>query len=111
MRELSLAGVKPGDKLFVKAGIHDSGSIVTADRVTPSGRVITAVGEFNPDGYRRGDSSWSRSFARRATEDDIAGVNRYRLAQKLASFRLWEKLSADDLKAAAEIIAKYEVKP
>lgn len=111
MRELPLAGVKVGDKLFVKKGIYDKGVIVTANRITPSGRVITDIGEFNSDGWQRGGSRWHRFQARPATEDDIAGVNRYRLAQDLGNFQRWEDLGADDLKAAAAIIAKYKAKP
>lgn len=104
-----LAGVKVGDQLFVKSGHYDKGNIVKVDRVTPSGRVITASGDFNPNGRRRGGNGWLSTWARPATEDDIAGIYRYGLVQKLAEFRLWDKLSADDLKAASEIIAKYKL--
>lgn len=107
-----LANVKVGDKLFVKGGHYDKGHIVAVDRITPTGRVITKSGEFNPDGRKRGERggmTWSRLRARPATEDDIAGIYRYGLVQKLERFRLWEKLNSDDLKAASQIIAKYEL--
>lgn len=105
----NLEGVKVGDKLYVKSGHYDKGHIVTADRVTPTGRVITKSGEFNPNGRKRGEPDWQRTWARPATEDDIAGIYRNRLVQKLTEFREWDKLSADDLKAASEIIAKYKL--
>lgn len=102
-----LAGVRVGDKLFIKSGHYDRGRIEAVDRVTPSGRVITKSGEFNPNGRKRGDSGWQSALARLATEDDVAGIRRHNLVQELEKFRLWDKLSADDLKAASEIIAKY----
>ena len=104
-----LADVKVGDNLFIKTA-HSMGHIVAVDRITPSGRVITKSGEFNPNGRKRGDrGSWSSVWARLATEDDVAGIYRLGLVRKLESFRKWDKLSADDLKAASEIIAKYKL--
>ena len=102
-----LANVKAGDKLFVKSGHYDKGRIIVADRITPTGRVITKHGEFNPNGRKRGDSGWDSTWARPATEDDIAGIYRHGLVQKLAAFRLWDKLSAEDLKTVSALIAKY----
>lgn len=104
-----LANVKVGDSLYVKSGRYDKGSIVTADRVTPSGRVVTRSGEFNPDGRKRGESGWMRTRARPATEDDIAGIYRYGLVSKISNFHHWEKLSADDLKAVSAIIDRYKL--
>jgi hypothetical protein len=99
-----LAGVKVGDKLFVTSRMYGSaGRIVRVGRITPSGRVITTVGEFNPNGRMRGAEMWARP----ATYDDIASLNRYRLVQKLERFQLWDNLSADDLRAVSEIVAKY----
>lgn len=103
-----LANVAIGDKLFISGGPHERGSIATVDRITPTGRVITQLGEFNIDGRQRGGSSWYKRYARVATDDDIAGVNRYLLVQRLANFRLWQKLNAADLKTVAELIAKYD---
>lgn len=103
-----LTNVKVGDKLFVKVGYYDKGQIIAVDRVTPTGRVITKVGQFNPDGRRRGDSGWERASARPATEDDIAGIYRHGLVRALTEFRHWEKMTAADLKAAADLIAKYK---
>lgn len=105
----SLEGVKAGDKLFIKSNRYDHGHIETVDRVTPTGRVVTKSGTFDQHGYRRGDSGWHICWARRATEDDIAGVNRYSLVCKLKDFKGWEKLSPDDLKAATAIIEKYKL--
>lgn len=104
-----LLGLKVGDKLFVKRGHYDKGSIVAVDRITPTGRVITKRGEFNPNGRLRGSSGWLSETARPATEDDIAGIYRYGLVQKLESFRTWDKLSAEDLKAATAIVDKYKL--
>jgi len=110
MRELTLANVKAGDKLFVQRDRYDKGSIITVDRVTPTGRVVTKMGQFDPDGWLRGDSkSWNRTTARIATEDNIAGVNRWNLVRKISEFKGWEKLSPDDLKAVAEIVRRHEV--
>lgn len=103
----NLEDVKTGDKLFVKSGPYDKGCIVMVDRVTPTGRVITKSGEFNSNGSLRGDNGWQQTWARPATEDDIAGIYRYGLVQKLLQFRAWEKLGAEDLRAASEIIARY----
>lgn len=103
-----LEGVKAGDRLFIKAGNYDTGRIVVANRVTPTGRVITEVGEFDPGGWKRGERNhWSRTRARRATEDDIAGVYRHGLVGKISGFSRWEKLSAEDLKLVAGIIDKF----
>lgn len=103
-----LTDVKVGDKLFVRSGHYSRSMILTADRITPSGRVITTSGEFNRNGRKRGDSGWHTTWARKATEDDIAGIYRNGLVQELSNFRAWDKLSAADLKSASEIIAKYK---
>lgn len=103
-----LTGVKVGDKVFVWGGF-DNGHIAVVDRVTPSGRVITKSGEFNPNGLKRGDAqSWYPTQARLANEDDIAGIYRLGLVRQLTEFQHWDKLSADDLKAVSEIVAKYD---
>jgi hypothetical protein len=102
-----LAGVQAGDKLFVKSRHTETDMITTVDRVTPSGRVITKLGQFNQDGRLRGDHGWTGTRARRAIEDDIAAIRRYNLVRDLNEFSFWHKLSPDDLKAASEIIAKY----
>lgn len=104
-----LTGVQVGDQLLVTNRSYGKGYIVTAERITPTGRVITKSGEFNPNGRKRGDTGWHSTWARKATEDDIAGIYRYGLVSKLERFRAWDKLSADDLKAASEIIAKYDL--
>ena len=103
-----LEGVKLGDRLFVKSR-YDKGRIEIVDRITPTGRVVTKSGEFNPDGARRGGGRWNGALARKATDVDIASIHRERLIRKLAEFKLWERLSADDLKTATDIIAKYGV--
>lgn len=106
-----LSSVKIGDKLFVQGVSYVPGYITTVARVTPTGRVITKHGEFNPNGYKRGEKGvLGRHRARPATEDDIAGIYRAGLVSRLERFRLWDKLSADDLKAVAGIVAKYEAK-
>lgn len=84
-----LLGLKVGDKLFVKRGHYDKGSIVAVDRITPTGRVITRRGEFNPNGRLRGGSGYMSEWARPATEDDIEGIYRHGLVEKLVSFRAW----------------------
>lgn len=105
-----LLGLKVGDRLFVKRGHHDKGSIVAVDRITPTGRVITKRGEFNPNGRLRGSGGWLSEWARPATEDDIAGIYRHGLVQKLESVHsYWNKLSAEDLKTATTIIEKYKL--
>lgn len=100
-----LTGVKVGDKVFVSRGGYDRGHITTVKKITPSGRVITVNGSvYNQDGYRRGETSaWHRTFARVATEDDIAGIYRYSLVEKFKSFD-WNKCSAEDLKTINEIV-------
>lgn len=104
-----LSEVKIGDRLFVKTGNHGHGRIVPIDRITPSGRVITKCGEFNPNGRLRGSRGWDSTWARKASDDDIAGVFRIGLVHKLEMFRAWEKLSSDDLKTAAAIVDKYKL--
>jgi hypothetical protein len=101
-----LSGAKVGDQLFV-TGRFDRGHLTTVDRITPTGRVVTKSGEFNPDGSKRGDTGWHRQHARLATADDIAGINRYNLTRKLEMFRAWDKLSPDDLKAVSDIVKKH----
>lgn len=101
---------KVGDKLFVKGGSYDKGHIEVVERVTPTGRIITMHAQYNPDGLRRGDSgSWTRTRARIATEDDLAGIYRFGLVSKIENFKNWNKLSAEDLVAAADLVAKYQL--
>lgn len=104
-----LTGAKVGDKLFVKSGHYDKGSIVTVDRITPTGRIVTKHGEFNPNGRKRGSDGWQSTWARLATEDDVAGIFRLGLVSKIERFRAWDKLSADDLKTVSEIVSKYQL--
>lgn len=69
--DLPLSGVKVGDKLCVLQRMG-SKRIVVVERVTPSGRVITPAGEFNPNGTVRGQADpWNRMTARPANKDDI----------------------------------------
>jgi hypothetical protein len=105
MTMTELTGIKPGDTLFISN--RWSKWLDKVDRITPTGRVILKNGtQFNPDGYQRGQTGWDRTSARPATNDDIAGINRSHLVQKLSRFQ-WDKLGAEDLKAVGEIAAKY----
>jgi hypothetical protein len=103
-----LREAKPGDKLYVWCGPYDRGRIEEVERTTPSGRLITRSGAFDPDGYLRGEKGrWHRTRARPATADDVAGINRFHLVSKIASFNKWEKLTPDELKAVAEIVKRH----
>jgi hypothetical protein len=104
-----LENVKAGDKIFVSERFG-AGRVVEVDRVTPTGRVITKVGEFNPNGRRRGDDGWSRTFARLASEDDIAGIYRSGLVSKIEGFRNWSRLTPEELKATAAIVDKHSAR-
>ena len=104
-----LTNAKPGDRLFIWSRYNKWLDVV--DRVTPTGRVVLKNGtQFKPNGWKLGDKGFDMTQARLATDDDIAGINRGRLVDKLRRLN-WEKLSADDLKAVAEIVAKYAEKP
>lgn len=103
-----LTEAKPGDTLCIYN--RHTKWLDKIDRVTPTGRVILKNGsQFDPSGYKRGDSGWNRTQARIATEDDIADIYRAGLVSKIERFRAWDKLSADDLKAAAGLVAKYQL--
>ena len=104
-----LSEVTIGTKLFVRVGHYDRGCIEVVERITPTGRIVTRSGTYERSGYKRGGDSWSRGYARIATEDDIAGIYRYGLVGRLRHFD-WNKLSADDLKAVDEITKKYDAK-
>jgi len=106
MADLVLDGIRVGDRLCVWHR-HGSNRIETAERITPTGMVVTKSGMFNKDGSLRGDTNWDRTWARPATEDDIAGIYRVGLVQKIERFRLWDKLSADELKAVVGIVDQY----
>lgn len=107
---LPLENVKAGDVLCVMP-TRDRNYLTTVDRVTPTGRVVTKAGEFNPKGDKRGESGgWHYTRARVATADDIAGINRASLVDKLRRFP-WDKLGADDLKRVGEIVAASKVEP
>lgn len=84
-----LSDVKPGDKLFIKSGHYDRGHIEDVERITPTGRVIVKRGTFERSGRLRGGNSWCSTYARPATEDDIAGNYRYGLVSKISNFRGW----------------------
>lgn len=102
-----LHGVKVGDKLYITKGCYGGGFIEAIDRITPSGRVVTRTGTFDQSGYLRGEtSSWYRTKARVATEDDAAGIYRIGLVDKFKSFD-WNKCSAEDLKSIAVFVNKY----
>ncbi len=101
--------VKAGDRLFVRGSSpYDKGFIEVVERLTPTGRIITKHHQYDPNGRRRGETGWGRHTARKATEDDIAGIYRVGLVSKIDRFRQWSKLSADDLQAVAAIVAKHE---
>lgn len=102
-----LSGVKVGDKLLIKS--YGSGRIEVAERITPTGRVITKTGTFTPNGRLMGDSStWHRTYAKVATEDDVAGIFRIGLVDKFRRFD-WNKLSAEDLKTINKIIVSQSI--
>jgi hypothetical protein len=104
MADAVLSGVKVNDKLFVQAA--RSSRIEPVLRITPTGRVITQSGTFDVHGYLRGQRRpWAVTRARLATEDNIAGVDRVTVVQKLSHFD-WGKLNADDLKAIWAIASK-----
>lgn len=107
MDEAALDGVKAGDKLCIYSR-WEVNRIEVVERVTPTGRVVTRLGQFDRTGYLRGrTSSWDLMRARPATEDDIAGIYRAGLMDKIERFRGWGKLSADDLKAVAALVDQY----
>jgi hypothetical protein len=105
---LPLENAKVGDTICV---IRHLGPIQLAvvEKITPSGRVTTKQGTFTPNGYMYGGrkDAWNRARARLATEDDIAGINRASIVRKIDLFRLWDKLSPDDLKIVSTIIQKH----
>lgn len=100
-----LANVEVGTKLFICGGGDYKGRIEVVVRVTPTGRIVTRTGTFDRNGRLRGEiGSWHRHYARIATDDDIAGVNRWALVNKLKGIN-WDKLPAEQLKAINEIIS------
>lgn len=105
-----LTDVKVGDLLCVKRSLN-SDQLTAVTRITPSGRIITKYGQFNPDGFLRGETGYFRAFATPATEDDIARIRRLNLVAELERFRKWHKLTADDLKSAVAIIERYKDSP
>lgn len=106
MTDLSTA--KPGDLLYIWGRMNQR--LDKVDRITPTGRVVLKNGEqFNADGSRRGDGPYSCVSARVATEDDIAGIYRANLVNKLRHFP-WDKLKAADLKTVGEIVKNSDVK-
>lgn len=104
-----LSEVKVGDKLFVKGSGYDKGHLEIVERITPTGRVITKHSKYDKSGRRIGDTGYFRARASKATEDDIAGIYRLGLVNKIEQFRRWDKLSAEDLKTTAELVAKYQL--
>jgi len=101
-----LAEAKVGDTLLVWSRWNKY--LTKVERVTPTGRVITKNAEFNPNGSIRGGSGSDRAHACIASSDDIAGINRNHLVNKLWHFS-WDKLNTDDLKTVGEIIARYKM--
>lgn len=105
-----LSNVKPGDVLYVWRN-RGHGDLIPVDRVTPSGRVIAGHYTFERTGYAQGERSvWSYTYARLATQDDIASVKRDNLVAPIARFNAWSKLSPDDLNAVAAIVDRYKDK-
>ena len=101
-----LTNAKPGDTLYISNRWNKW--LDKVDRVTPTGRVILKNGlQFNADGRKRGETDWDRTYARLATADDIAGINRNGLVTKLRHFGAWDKLTPDHLKLVVEIVDKY----
>lgn len=78
-----LAGVKVGDKLFLKRGYYDTGRIEIVERVTPKGWVVTKSYTFFPSGLSRG-SSWHTASARPAKDSDVANIEHVRRADSMA---------------------------
>lgn len=77
----------PGMRLYAEPPYASQvGSIVTVERVTPSGRaVIPGNRQVAPDGYLVGTRGFiSRSRYRPATEADDLAVARHRLAVRLS---------------------------
>lgn len=103
-----LSEVRIGDKLLVWCGPHDRGRIDTVERITPSGRIVTKSGQFEREGWLRGEKSrWQTTRARPATPDDIAGINRLHMVSKITNFKKWDKLTPDELKAVSEIVKRH----
>lgn len=76
----NLENVRVGDKLFVKNRNYDG--VVTVERITAT-LVITKLYRFNKKtGIAQGSDSWSSTWARPATDDDIAQAYRKKLIRK-----------------------------
>jgi len=76
-----LSEVTIGDLLFVKGSHYDKGRLEIVERVTPSGRVITKAGQYDPSGRMRGQRGWQSRWARLATA--AANETRRRLDDRL----------------------------
>lgn len=102
----NLKEAKVGDTLWISDRWNRPGFLQTVKRITPKGRVITMHGEYDPSGRRRGTSGFDAAYARVATPEDIAKVNRAKTLHKVSHF-VWDKLSDADLKTVAEVVARY----
>jgi hypothetical protein len=99
-----LSDVKVGVKLCVLSRLSPK-RIEMVLKVTPTGRVVTRSGTFNPDGNLRGDL-FNKTRARLATDDDLIEVYRARLVERFRRYD-WNKLSSDDLKFINTILNNY----
>lgn len=75
-----LDNVKVGDRLFVSNGLTEGIEVV--ERLTQT-LVITKYHRFKKQsGKRQGDERWCALYARLATDEDIAMINRMRMIRK-----------------------------
>jgi hypothetical protein len=97
-----LDGLKVGDEVVVEHGSYYANPELTKVlRRTPSGRIITAGAEFNPNGWaRQQDVYGRRSRLRQPTPQLREKVERLSLVGTLSSVK-WDQQPLEVLRAVA----------
>jgi len=97
-----LSNVKTGDKLYVP-GRFEGGSILTVQRITPTGRIVTENGTFMPNGRLVGASGWDVTHGRPATPEDIENVRQSKILHRLKATK-WAEVSPETRDAIVQLL-------
>lgn len=100
-----------GQRVWIEARGWSSlpGRTVTVDRVTPSGRAVVGLSQYDRDGYQIGGSTgrYGRERIEPLTDDHLARLEEWKKQQEVAALAdgvRWKDLTGRDLQVALELL-------
>ena len=115
IRDPWVATLKPGDRVAIQSRFLGRYDIYTVSSVTPSGRVRVRINdkyeeEFNPDGYRRGSSTWDLARIEPVTDAVRESVLRSNLIWRINATS-FKDIDTNTLERIVELLPKKEQQP